>query len=264
MNLAHTGDPVPDGVLIRWIDGELDAPDRDRLEQHLAECERCAGRSEALRRRSARLSSLLAATAPAVPAWVPPHPEAAVLPLDAARQRRTRSHAQNHAPLLRAAAGVILLLGLGLGVSPVRAWVAHWVGERWGEATTMLGRGTPAGRPDPVGSEAAAATRLRFIPKGREIMIQLASPQSGGSLLLLPHDGADVTVEVERGGGEDVLLLADAVEIRNTPASVAVYRVRLPAALERVEVRVGSSPQTVVPANLDPVAGLRIPLGGRQ
>jgi hypothetical protein len=264
MNLAHTGDPVPDGVLIRWIDGELDAPDRDRLEQHLAECEHCAGRSEALRRRGARLSSLLAATAPAVPPWVPPHAEAAVFPLDAARQRRTRSPAQSRVPWMRIAAGVLLLLGLGLGASPMRAWVAHWVGERWEEATAMLGRETPAGRPDAAGSEAAAATRLRFIPEGREIMIRLASPQGGGSLLLLPHDGADVTVEVERGGAEDVLLLADAVEIRNTPTSVAVYRVRLPAALGRVEVRVGSSLQIIVPADLDPVAGLRIPLGGRQ
>ena len=259
MSMLLTDAHLPDGALIRWIDSETAPAEREELWAHLEQCDGCAERLDLLQRRSVRLSALLVATQPPVPEWVPSGAsvQAEVVSIESARERRAlRSAALSRAPWLRIAAGLALLLAIGVVAPPVRAWVVEWAGRGWGEVAAVFGAGERE-----VGPPAATDpghTRVSFVPAGEELVLEIARRQTGGALILQVHDAADATVEVRGGRGENVLVLPERVRVENPAGSSADYRVTLPPGLESVRVRVGGEAPLRIPLSELETEGERV------
>ncbi|HEX8696096.1 MAG TPA: hypothetical protein VF746_27010 [Longimicrobium sp.] len=250
-----TGAHPDDGVLLRLLDGEEDAPGAG---EHVAACAACRERLDALRRRGARLAAVLARADFPVPDSAPavPSPDARVIPL----RRPERSAAMR--PWLRAAAVVALLLGIGVLATPARARVAAWVSERWGE---VFGRqaGAPApappSAPAPAPAAAPAAASVRFVPAGSTFTVEVEHAQGAGGLTLVRVAGENATAEVAAGEAE-LLVLPAGLRIRNAAGSAAEYRVGVPAGVRRVTVRVAGGRTTTVEASRIGAEGRRIGL----
>ena len=258
MSVLLTDAHLPDGALIRWIDGETTPAEREELRAHLEQCDGCAERLNLLQRRAARLSALLVATQPPVPEWVPPSAsvQAEVVSIESARERRAlRSAALSRAPWLRIAAGLALLLTLGVMAPPVRAWVVEWAGRGWSEVAAVFGGERETA---PVAATDPGRTRVSFVPAGEELVLEIARRQAGGALILQVHDAADATVEVRGGRGENVLVLPERVRIENLAESSADYRITLPAQLESVRVGVGGEAPLRIPLSEVEVQGERV------
>lgn len=209
---------VEDGALVRYLDGEAAAEERTILAAHLEDCGACAARLTALSRAAEALTTALRATdEPASRAR--PHP-------------RWR---------LRAAAAVLVLLAVGGGVRPVRAWILDRAEALWGAVT---GAGPDAA--PPVAAPGAARSSVAFVPAGGELTLEVTSVQNEGVLQIETVAG-DTAVAVVRNGTsmEDLVVLPTALRIVNRPASTASYVIRVPARLARVVVHVGDTPEWV-------------------
>lgn len=218
---------LPDGDLVRLLDGEMDAPERTHTEAHLAACAECRRRLKTLRRRSIRLGELLIASDWEIPPLRPPRAAPA-------------SHSW-----LRAAALVAVLLGAVMLASPARAWIAEWVGARW-NALASAPEAAPGPQTPPV-QQAGPGTRVQFTPTGDEFDLEFTTRQAGGTVRVEPHGAAFVSAEVLRDDvGTDLLVLPNGLRVRNAAESTAEYRVMVPAHLRRVRVRVAGDAPTVL------------------
>jgi anti-sigma factor RsiW len=107
MNPGH-----PTAELSAWVDGELDAADRDEVESHLRSCAECAALAADLRALATRAASL-EDRPPAHDLWpeirerLAASPRARVVPLDAGRRRISLSWTQ----LAAAAIALIVIAG---------------------------------------------------------------------------------------------------------------------------------------------------------
>lgn len=245
-NVADTH--LPDGELIRLLDGELDVGETARLQAYLEECAACRQRLQTLRRRSARLTTLLAAADWQTPAALP-------LPVDELARRRAARHAPG-TPWRRAAAVAALLLGAALLASPARAWITEWVGARWQQIIGNEPAAPPPAQPTAPAPQSLGA-RVHFTPVGDEFVLEFATRQPDGSVALERSTGAEATVEVLHGSAE-LLVLPDGVRVRNTPESSAEYRVVVPAGIRRVPLRVGEKTRVLTTTELS--GGIRLPL----
>lgn len=224
---------LSDGDLVRFLDTEGDPAERERMGGHLRGCSPCGQRLESLRRRSQRLSVLLAQATPAAP-------EPDVLAAVRARKRR-----QAAPPWMRAAAMIIVVLGAALMAEPVRAWVADLLGF---QRTELAAPSQPESQPGPVTPTAPeAGTRVQFTPTAGEVELDVASYQSGGAISLQAAEVPEVTVQVQ-GGTADLLVLPSGIRIGNSPESTADYQVTLPSGVRQVSVRVGGGTPRVIPA----------------
>ena len=127
---------LTDSDIIRYIDRECGPDEAQRIAAHLTHCDPCQERVQLLQRRLGVLSSLL---------------EEADFVGREGQIRRPRFARRR----LRVAATIIVTLGVGFSVTPVRAWVA----EAW--------RGVVAGpdfRPGRKPLGRAAGLRHRFVP----------------------------------------------------------------------------------------------------
>lgn len=231
---------VDDGDLIRWLDGEVAAEEGRAVRAHLADCAACAARLGGLRTRARAVSRVLAAADPPV----------------VGRRRIGWG--------MRAAAAGLVLLGVGLVVEPVRAWILERAEGAW---SLVAARETPApasapdepqgARPDPV------AGTVSFIPAGDVFRLEVAARQAGGELVIemVEADAASATVEAD-GADEQFVVLPSGLRIVNAAGSGARYVVRLPARLQSVVLVIGDEPgRRYAPAE----AGERwtVPLGDR-
>ena len=235
---------LSDGDLVRFLDQEGEPAERERMDGHLRRCDPCGQRLDSLRRRSQRLSVLLAQTTPAAP-----EPDV----LAAVRARKGR---QASPPWLRVAAMVIVVLGAALRGEPVRAWVADFLGI----GRTELAAPTQAEpQPAPVTPMAPeAGTRVQFTPTSAEVELDVASYQAGGAISFVAGEVPEVTVQVQ-GGTADLLVLPSGIRIGNTPTSTADYQVMLPDGVRQVRVRIGGgAPRTITAARV--AAGERLDL----
>ncbi|HEX6750368.1 MAG TPA: hypothetical protein VF092_23950 [Longimicrobium sp.] len=116
----HPGDED----LIRYMDHQLDREAHRIMGAHLRTCAECTARLEAYQQKNAVVKEWLSL----LPAAMPDDGKRAVAlaAVDRARFRRRRM-APLTSPSLRAAAAVLLLLGVGLGTEPGRAFVAGGV-----------------------------------------------------------------------------------------------------------------------------------------
>jgi len=209
--------------LVRRMDGELARAEADRVDAHLAACDRCSQALAELESLSRRFSSSVAVLDPPAsqgPLATPAGPSVSWM----------------GSPVWRAAAAIALLAGLALAIAPIRAWIA----ERLGLAT-----GPAAESPavvEPIGSDSADdGLRIAFVPEGDRFVVRVAVAQSAGTLTLSATPGDSASAEVVAGAGPaapDLLVLPDGLGIRNHASSTADYRVNVPSGLTRVEVRI--------------------------
>ena len=268
-----TGHP-DDGALLRLLDGEDDG-DTAAAREHVATCADCRRRLATLRRRGERLAVLLARTDFPVPASAPgpvgevasddaipaieasPSSDAKVIPL---RRRTAAASTDSRRTWLRAAAIVLLVLGVGVVATPARAWIAAFLSD-------LMGGGDPAPVETPVApptvdqppAAPAASSSVRFVPAGSTFRIDVAHEQAAGGLTLLRAEGESATAEV-LGGEADLLVLPSGLRIGNRAGSAADYRVSVPAGVRRVTVRVGGGAPTTVDAAEIGAEGRRIGL----
>ncbi len=239
---AHPGD----GELLRYLDRECDAVEREDIQRHVESCERCVATLNMFGEFSERLSAML----PALD--VAPSPDASQRALARAREAapefRRGSSWQAH--LARAAAIALILLGLGLTFSPVRAWLA----ERLSAVQTLI-RGEPAAqeRSGPAGQ--ASPSTVSFVPGAGVFSIDIAEPQQDGALTLTVAEGPRASAQVLGSvAGEGILVLPNSLRIDNTSESLADYAVTLPGRLTEIRLRIGGEETLTVST-----AGLELP-----
>lgn len=228
---------LPDGELVRLLDGELEAGERTRAEEHIVECPECRARLHTLKRRSTRLTALLSESD-----WeAPPMPrvEAKLREIEHTREPRAAAR-ESRTPWLRAAAIIAVLLGAGLFATPLPATIASWVAEQWVELTSpRLTAPTSVG--ETVSVQEAGQTRVQFAPEGAELTLEFATRQAGGAVTLRSADVELVSAAVvsSGGAGADLLVLPAGLRIQNTAGSTAEYTVVVPRRVRGVRVRIG-------------------------
>jgi hypothetical protein len=237
---------IDDADLVRYLDGELDADTRARIERAVDADPELAVRLDTLRRRGSRLHRLLSETDPPVPAARPPaHGTAGPRAWDR--------------PLLRAAAIVGLLAAVVAAVPPLRAWVVD---------TLFRGGGEPAPVdvvPFPHELRGTADTMtVQFAVPAPTFDIELINPQRGGRLTIRVIDADRGSAELAtRGGGENLLAIPAGLRIINSAASTASYVVEVPSTVRAIRVRMPGSPLLQYPT-LDPANRERVIEFGRS
>jgi len=224
---------VEDGALVRYLDHECDRDELAAVQGHLDRCDTCGTRVAELRRYSATVSIALRALDPPI----------------GTRRRAPRWG-------LRAAVAAVAVLGVAASVAPVRAWIIGTTQTLW---ETVMGTGVESPRPTP--STPARSASVTFVPEGTRFVIEVATRQTAGRLVLTAVPGDSATTVVFGGAGTaDLVVLPAGLRIVNAATSTASYEVRLPQHLTRVVVRVGSA----APVTFDPQAGsMEIELGPR-
>ncbi len=236
---------LDDADLIRALDGAVPAP-------HVASCEACARQRDRLARRGERFAALLEAADEA--------PRALTLAVD----RRPRASAR---PFLRrpagrlAAAAVLALIAAGAVVPPVRAWVIDRATALWHAVT---GRAPAAPSSAPPGSRSgSSASSVAFVPQPGSFTIHVTARQAGGELAIEASTDSIVSAGVEPGAGAgEWVVLPDGLRLVNTADATHRYRVRVPATVTRIVVRIGTDPtRLLAPADLPVAVSLRRPPG---
>jgi hypothetical protein len=210
--------------LVQRMDGELDRAEADRLDAHLAACDRCSQALAELEALSRRFSTSVALLDPPASRG----PRVMRLPAEA-------STSWIASPAWRVAAAVALLAGLALAIAPIRAWMA----ERLGLATDPAAE-SPAVVESRGVDPADEGLRIAFVPEGDRFVVRVAVAQAAGALTLAATPGDSASAEIAGSGpvAADLLVLPDGLGIRNDASSTADYRVNVPSGLTRVEVRI--------------------------
>ena len=178
-----------------------------------------------LERRAARLSALLRAADVS--------PSAAVYPADRIAGATRRVVLMRR---LRIAAAAALLMA-GLGVPPVRAWIAGSVRTIW---TRVMGGGRTAAAPAPAPSRPEAAMGTITVSPSPEFTLRVATRQAAGELTILVTDSASVSATVVgHPDAADLTVFPDGIRIANGRRTTAGYQLRVPLSVSRLVVRVG-------------------------
>ena len=225
-----------DDDLIRYMDHQLEREAARLMGVHLRTCARCAARLEDMKKTSATVSTLLADLAVEMPD--DNKRAVALAAVERARFRRSASGPLGSA-WMRAAAAVVLMVGVAFGTSPGRAWVAGTVARvaepapgsltarvvEWlDEGKEPVERGIlvadppepravekAVGQPGAVGeaerSGGAAAPPLprgvsplmRFSPPGPDIELVFHSVQAAGGATLVMRDVEGANAQVVMG-----------------------------------------------------------------
>jgi anti-sigma factor RsiW len=225
VDTAARGPHLDDDALLRLIDREGSAAERARLAAHVEVCGDCHQRHAALATWSRGMSAVLAEADP------PAHRFALV------RQRRARQ-VPRFWPA--AAAAVLLVLGTVALGAPVRTWVVG----RWAGLRRLLDDPKAVGPVQtPPRAPAAPVGVVSFIPDSDVLLVQVATRQAEGSLVLETSATPTASAAV-RGQGEHeaIVVLPSELRIANTAQSRATYRITLPARLKRVVVVIDDDP----------------------
>lgn len=227
---------IDDGVLVRYLDDELSASEREGVERHADACIECTERIDVIRRRSETLGRLLREVDAA---WVAPRA--------AARQGRRRPVLSRK---LVAAAAVLLVVAAVSVVSPLRAWIVERSQALWAFVI-----GSPASEGEGPHDDLAPAQQqpfasVSFMPDARTLVIEVAERQVAGTVTVESVASSMVSATIIDGVGPgDLVVLPGRLRIANTTSSTASYRVAVPPEIERVEVWVaGTAVATVQPS----------------
>jgi hypothetical protein len=273
---SQAGSPprhLEDGDLIGYMDGALDLAGHRRAEGHLAHCEACRRRMDALQARAAAASGWLASldTAPS-----DPRRALAMAAVERARFRRPERAGWDRRGLLAAAASIALLLTVAFGTPPGRAWVGT-AAERLGigagpaaleEAAAPAGPDAavavaesavadPAAAASPATASAPGAGRggippgmsepVHFSPAGNYVKVRFDSRQSAGAAAIWVRDEAQATGQVVGGRRSETLVpTADGLRIRNRASSRADYTIVVPTRFRFLRLQIGDEPETLI------------------
>jgi anti-sigma factor RsiW len=291
MTANHTPENA-DADLIRYLDGELAADERSRVEAALATDAGLAGRFAVLKRRSTRLAALLGTIAPSAAETAAADPSRMygdvaagpdsgtdVVSLDAVRRARREAPVvppgvtrdivdpgatsgslplRSSQPRWLRAAIIIIALSIGaVFVPPVRAWIVHQL-QRLAPSTPVV---TPSLAPAPHAEVEPGALDLEFeVGRAATFEITIERVQAGGELVVRSAD-VERASAARRGGvdGEDLLVWSGGLRISNSAASTASYELVMPARVRSVMVRIGA--RAPVPIELaGPGASRVVPL----
>lgn len=250
------GGHLEDEDLVRLMDGEGSEEEQAMASAHLLSCESCRSRRDALEATAIWLRTNL----PLLDSASSDDEVGRARAL--ARMRAARSAAANSgggdesadrgddgrggwAPrsgLGRrlVAAGIGILLLVGLGVEPVRAWIRDGLNELSGRSDSVA----EVVVPEQVPSSQSGAS-VRFAAAGPLFRVDMAEPQEEGSLTIRVIPGGEVSAEIVGGDGETLVILPSGLQVGNRAGSKANYVVALPAgaagAVREVEIRVAGS-----------------------
>jgi hypothetical protein len=256
-----------DAELVRYLDDELDAIGRARLERQIAADPASALRLETLRRRGRRMAELLASadahvlgngrTAPAgAPRLLSNPPRAAQTHVDRAATRRTN--------LLRAAVIVLALAAAAVLAPPVRALIADGLARladtvgRTPPAAPRPDAATAADAADPAGNRDGVVFQL--IVGTTDFRIDVDSEQRAGALVLRRGEPGSGSAEIDGPAADaELLVAAGTLRVLNNEGATASYVIVLPATVRRVHVRVDRRAVITLPLDGD----RRVDLTGR-
>jgi hypothetical protein len=174
--------------------------------------------------------------------------------------------------VLAATASIAVVLTVGFGTPPGRAWVssaAEWLGGApGGRVAEEVPVAVEDGAPDPAPAASAApelpATRqargagpaepapgtsaaVGFDPRSNYVLIRFESRQRAGTAAIWVRDGASGSARVVAGYGAEALLpTADGLVVRNERSSRAEYVIVVPTRYRYLRVRVGDEPETLI------------------
>lgn len=236
----HAGQGAPsllDSRLVRLLDGEVSATERAELLELLESSQEARARYDQLQAVSSRLSQLLDQEAtPRVP------------PLSLPERRRIRGRHSGGGMWLRIAAGVVLLLAVGLTVDPVRAWLTTGV-QRVVELFAYQESSSTGEEGVAPDQETESPSSVSFVPAGPVFAVEVRALQPTGMLIVESvSDSGEVTASIVAGARETLVVLPSGLGITNTGESTADYIVSVPSRLASVEVRIDG----VVVATLSP------------
>ena len=238
-----------DGDLLRYLDGECDPIALEDIERHVENCERCLKALALFKGTSDRLNRLLSAHDEAPPLAARDEFLARAERIgSAADHRRARTARQL---LARAAIIALVLFGLGLAVTPVRAWLVR--------QTAALQQAFFKQEPHqqqavfPPGPKTPST--VSFIPAAGAFSIEVAVPQNTGELTLTILESQTATAQVLGDiDDEGLLVMPSRLRITNSSTSAADYAVTLPSQLTEIRLSIGGT-QTLTVST----AGLELP-----
>jgi hypothetical protein len=135
---------------------------------------------------------------------------------------------------LKAAIIVFALLGAGIMVPPVRAWIVDRLESIGGEGDAEVD-----GSPSMPGVDGAAVSY--GIPvTGTVLDVTLDEAQANGELIVERGDLVNARIEpLSAAAGDPLLVTSDAVRIDNGGVSTGGYRLTVPRSVTAVRVRFG-------------------------
>lgn len=241
---------LDDSDLLALVDDELTPMERDVRLVHVARCDACAQRLQALRRRASGFSRLLADVQLPDDFVYPRLPEPSrVTPITAAPSLRRTGW--THSAWARAAVIALVVIVPFATVAPLRAWALDRLGAAWGEVRDAFGGADEPSAPTPPPAAPAAVpaaeapvsgSTVFFTPAPGRFVLDVGAAQASGTLTLGRAEGSEGSAEVVGGATETPLVSESGIRLLNTAASTASYRVLLPATVARVRVRVGGGP----------------------
>lgn len=241
---AGSGTHLSDEEIGGFIDGECSMAEQARIEAHIAVCEAC-GESVALVRQWSDAFSAAVAT-------VDPEPPALPMPVIGADTARPIRRTDRGPVWWKAAAMIVVALGLTLSAAPARAWVM----ERWTDLVAFI-----AGSAGETGHSVASerpleAAVVSVMPVSDRFVLELATDPQGGAVQILLSDDEATSVQIVAGAeGHELVVLPGAVRVTNPAGSRAEYRVVLPHTLAVFELRTAGRTVITHPVDrLDPSA----------
>lgn len=210
-----------DGTLLRYLDGELLAAEREHVSQHVSTCDECTARQREIRNTLDTVAQALQRT-------------------DAQPRRSWPTSTRWPVAI---AAGV--LLALTLGVAPVRAWIVRLPKVLW--ETIVPSEVTSPAAPDTSLAAESDEASVSFVPPAGVFLIEVTNRQAEGSLTIEIVDGDTATATLTGPRvAEELMVLPTGFRILNAQNSITTYLVRLPARLEEVQVSVGGDSTALV------------------
>lgn len=252
-----------DADLMRYIDAEGEADERQIWDRHLDGCATCRDAAGALRADSETVARWLVAAdfegaatavAPAIePARLEPLPatDDDGAPGRTARVRVWRD-AVGASPWLKAAV-IVLLLAAPVAAAPA---VRDWLAERVGLSRTDA----PALTSAVEAHDAAAPAVIRFVPAPGSFAVVLDAGPAGGTLHVERSTGPEALLEVTGGGpGPTPVVAARSLRITNIAGGAVTYRLALPSQVESVLLDIDGRRVRLDASTLD--RATTIPLG---
>lgn len=236
MNVHTIDRHLTDGDLVRMLDGQAAAAERDDVLDHVSVCDACAERMESIRQRAEEFSQQVRLLDDG------PDQMTRARARQAFRQaQRSRSRTWANAGWLRVAAAVLVVLLAGATVDPLRAWVA----EQWqavsGDSVERIAERTAL-----PGEPVRRGSMVRFQPPAGVFNLEIAEPQAEGTIQISVRDVPMATLEIIRPEGESIMQLPSGLQVENREDSRASYEIILPRDTRLVQIFAGGRPIALI------------------
>jgi len=211
-----------DAELVRYLDGELDAAGRARVEAAAAADADVAARLDMLRRRGNRLRRMLERTDPVAP------------PARAQPEEAVKLAGSPALTLMRAAAVLLVLVGVVTLVPPLRAWIV----EQWQRVAPSA---EPAAPGQPPLLRTPDTVSIAFPATYQSFDFELIARQEAGTIRIRVADVEQVAAEMHtRTNTEEFFRFPGGLRIVNTATSVADYDIVVPPRVRIVRVTIAA------------------------